>query len=152
MSHGGGGDRFRMVVTVHLVFQRGEQILLLRRWQTGWADGCYSLPAGHVDGGEPVRAAAAREAYEECGAAIPPTPDGLALLGVMHRRSDREQMDFFFRAQTWTGEPYNREPEKCDHLAWFSRSALPANTVPYVRRALLEPFGAPWLLEHGWEG
>ena len=153
LPHGGReASRFRMVATVHLVLQRGDQILMLRRWQTGWADGCYSLPAGHVDGGEPVRAAAAREAYEECGVTIPAAPGGLSLMGVMHRRSDREQMDFFFRAQAWSGEPYNREPEKCDHLGWFPRHSLPPNTVSYVRRALWEPSAAPWLLEYGWEG
>lgn len=125
-------------------------MLMLRRWQTGWADGWYSLPAGHLDGNESVRQAAAREAYEECGVHIAPTADALALAGVMHRRSDREQIDFFFRARGWSGEPYNREPHKCDHLAWFPRQALPPRTVAYVRRALAQPDGAPWLLEHGW--
>ncbi len=142
-------SRFLMVATVHVIFERGADVLMLRRWQTGWADGWYSLPAGHLDGNESVRQAAAREAYEECGVQVPATADALELVGVMHRRSDREQIDFFFRARSWSGEPYNREPHKCDHLAWFPRSALPC-TVAYVRRALAQPDTAPWLLEHGW--
>ena len=96
-----------------------------------------------------MRQAAAREAYEECGVNVSATADALELVGVMHRRSDREQIDFFFHARHWSGQPYNREPHKCDHLAWFPRSELPARTVPYVRRALGQGAG-PWLLEHGW--
>jgi 8-oxo-dGTP pyrophosphatase MutT (NUDIX family) len=50
--------RIRFPVTVHLLFIRDNQVLLLRRFNTGYEDGNYSIPAGHLDGDELVRVAA----------------------------------------------------------------------------------------------
>ncbi len=125
---------FTMVVAVHLFLLRESQVLLLRRYNTGYGDGQYSVVAGHVDGGEEITAAMAREAREEAGIAI--ALGDLEVVGVMHRRSAEERIDFFLVARRWTGEITNREPDKCDELAWFDLDALPANVIPYVRRAL----------------
>ncbi len=125
---------FTMVVAVHLFLLRESQVLLLRRYNTGYGDGQYSVVAGHVDGGEEITAAMAREAREEAGIAI--ARGDLEVVGVMHRRSAEERIDFFLVARRWTGEITNREPDKCDELAWFDLDALPANVIPYVRRAL----------------
>ena len=59
--------RARFPVTVHLFFLRENQILLLRRFNTGFRDGEYSVPAGHLDGGETVMAAAIREGKRKLG-------------------------------------------------------------------------------------
>ncbi len=125
---------FTMVVAVHLFLLRESQVLLLRRYNTGYGDGQYSVVAGHVDGGEEITAAMAREAREEASIAI--ALGDLEVVGVMHRRSAEERIDFFLVARRWTGEITNREPDKCDELAWFDLDALPANVIPYVRRAL----------------
>ena len=60
-------ERFTLVVAVHLFLRRGDEVLLARRCNTGYADGQYSVIAGHLDGGEEVVAAAVREAREEVG-------------------------------------------------------------------------------------
>jgi 8-oxo-dGTP diphosphatase len=148
MSEASQAMRFRMRVTVHLFLLRGEQILMLRRFQTGFADGFYSVPAGHLDGGEPVRLAAVREAEEEIGISI--QPDDLSFAGVIHRHQDDECIDFFMLVKDWSGEPFNAEPEKCDDLRWVDMDYLPENTVPYVRQAI-ENFrlGVPFE-EFGW--
>ena len=66
-----------------MFFIRGNQILLLRRLNTGYRDGEYSVPAGHLDGNETVVAAAAREAEEEIGVRI--EADDIRFSSVMHR-------------------------------------------------------------------
>ncbi len=101
-------------VTVHLLFFRENQILLLRRFNTGYSDGQYSVPAGHLDGGETVIAAARREAAEETGVHI--EPGDLVFSSVMHRRDGDERVDFFVEVHRWQGEPVNTEPEKCDEM------------------------------------
>ncbi len=127
--------RARFPTTVHLFFIRGHEILLSRRFNTGYRDGDYSVPAGHLEGGETVVAAGCREALEEVGVAL--SEGNLAFTGVMHRIEDEERVDFFFLVRSWPGEPFNNEPAKCDDLRWFDLEALPANTVPYVRQAIL---------------
>ena len=121
-------------VTVHLFFFRGDQVLLLRRFNTGFRDGEYSVPAGHLDGGETVMEAAAREAKEEVGIKI--EAGDMTFSTVMHRIEDDERVDFFVHVRKWQGEPFNAEPDKCDDLRWANVDQLPANTIPYVRQAL----------------
>ena len=141
--------RSRFPVTVHLLFLRGDQILIARRQNTGYRDGEYSVPAGHLDGGETVLAAGIREAREEVGLEL--GASDLEFAGVMHRLEDDERVDFFLRVRTWSGEPANTEPEKCDDLRWVNIESLPQNTVPYVRRALANHLNGRLFDEFGWD-
>jgi 8-oxo-dGTP pyrophosphatase MutT (NUDIX family) len=141
--------RARFPVTVHLFLIRQDQVLLSRRSNTGYRDGEYSVPAGHIDGGETVLAAARREAQEELGLQL--SEDDLAFLGVMHRMEDEERVDFFLRVKNWNREPFNNEPDKCDDLRWVDLKSLPAATVPYVRRAIDNYMNAVVFDEFGWE-
>lgn len=134
-------------VGVHVVVERDGCVLLMRRAGTGFFDGLYSLPGGHVEAGESLRTAAAREMLEETGVVIDPA--ALEYIGVIHRQSDTNRIDFFCRAPVCPGEPEIREADKCDDLGWFDRGALPADTVPYVRTALDAGTG-PWVIELGW--
>ncbi|MGE0599397.1 MAG: NUDIX domain-containing protein [Dehalococcoidia bacterium] len=142
-------ERFRATVAVHLFFVRDGSILLLRRANTGYEDGNYSVPAGHLDGGETVTQAAIRESLEEVGTAI--RAEALEHAVVMHRRAEAERIDFFMTATEWDGEPRNREPEKCDELRWAPTDGLPANVVPYVRRAIEAWMDGERYLEFGWD-
>ena len=126
--------RARFPVTVHLFFFRENQILLLRRFNTGFRDGEYSVPAGHLDGGETVVQAGIREGKEEVGVDL--KEGDLIFSTVMHRIEDDERVDFFFQVHDWIGEPFNAEPDKCDDLRWVDLNQLHENTVPYVRQAI----------------
>ncbi|WXA94170.1 NUDIX domain-containing protein [Pendulispora brunnea] len=122
---------------------------MLRRFETGYEDGNYSVPAGHLDGDEEVVTAAIREAREECGVMVEPAD--VRVIGVMHRKSSDERIDFFVRVERWRGEVSNCEPHKCDELAWYSLHRLPANVIPYVRRALEHPQAGIWFDSMGFE-
>ncbi|HXD11680.1 MAG TPA: NUDIX domain-containing protein [Anaerolineales bacterium] len=126
--------RARFPVTVHLFFFRENQILLLRRFNTGFRDGEYSVPAGHLDGGETVLQAAIREGKEEVGVDIEEAD--MTFSSVLHRIEDEERVDFFVQVHEWQGEPFNAEPDKCDDLRWVEITALPVNIIPYVNQAL----------------
>ncbi len=145
----GPPDRFAAIVAVHVLLFRDDSLLLLRRANTGYQDGNYSVPAGHLDGGETVTAAAIREAAEEVGIRLAPDDARHAL--VMHRMAERERIDFFVATSRWSGEPANREPGKCDELSWHRLDALPANTVPYVRRAIEGYLSGERYVEFGWD-
>lgn len=133
---------------VHLFLIQDGLVLFSRRWNTGYEDGNSSVPAGHRDGEEEVKAAAIRETGEEIGVAI--APDDLDVVGVMHRKSNEERIDVFLTARRWTGQIVNRQPEKCDDLARYSLDYLPANTVPYVARALRNVRDGRWFDSFGW--
>lgn len=133
-------DRQPVLCAAHVVLLRDDQVLLQRRYNTGYEDGRYSLPAGHVEAGESVSLATARETMEEIGVAV--HPDQLQFAHVMHRyaegpsRAALNRVDFFLCARDWTGDPTIKEADKADDLSWFPVTALPTNIVPYIRTAL----------------
>ncbi len=129
--------RFTVIPAVYVIFRDGEKVLLTRRTNTGYMDGYYGLPSGHVDGNESAVRAAAREAKEEVGVTI--SENDLTFVHVMHRvaeKGDHERVDFYFEATRWLGDPTNAEPHKCDDVQWFPINDLPENMVPVVRTAL----------------
>lgn len=143
-------ERFQAIVAVHLFLVRGDDLLLLRRFNTGYEDGNYSVVAGHLDGGEPVLAAMMREAHEEAGIDLDPANTRVA--GVMHRLTDHdERVDFFVVSTRWTGDVINREPDKCDDLRWFPLKDLPGNVVPYVRTAIDAWQAGTWFTTQGFD-
>lgn len=48
-----------------LIINKNDEILLLKRKNTGYYDGGYSLPAGHVEDGEFASIAIVKEMKEE---------------------------------------------------------------------------------------
>ena len=137
-----------MIVAAYFILVREDKILLLRRFQTGYADGQYSLPSGHVEDGESLKAAMVREMQEEI--AIRLKQSDLRVVHVMHRKEEDIRMDFFFTTDKKGLKPRNAEPHKADDLSWFPVTKLPSNTVPYIRAAIESYRKKIWYSEFGW--
>lgn len=137
-------------LAVHVLLERGNQVLFLRRTGTGYADGLGSVPAGHVESGECASAAAVRECIEEVGVEV--ASDDLELVLVQHKRDPLdgdERVDLFFRAVRFVGEPVNCEPGKCSGLRWSAPEAM-GDLVGYARHAIERIAGGEVYAEFGW--
>lgn len=127
--------RFKVVPGVALIVERDEKMLLLKRSDAISWSGYYCNVGGHVDGGETIRQAAVREAYEEVGIIV--KPEDLEFLQVVHRYDERgEIVLFFFRARFFEGEPFNKEPEKHTELIWAPIGCLPEPLFPTFKSYL----------------
>ena len=141
--------RHKMAVAVHLFLIRNDEILLLRRFNTGYEDGKYSVIAGHIDEGEDFISAMMREAKEEAGIDI--ANKDLIPVQVMHRKNGTdERVDYFFVTEKWTGSIVNMEPGKCDELSWHKINALPDNTIPYIASSINSYLAKETFTSHGW--
>ncbi|MGS2808261.1 NUDIX domain-containing protein [Nocardia sp. MW-W600-9] len=121
----------RHLVDVHLLLIRDGVLLLSLRRSGDEYDHRWHLPSGKLEIGESVTAAAAREAAEEVGVDIDPAT--LRLIHVAHVTAPGRdaRLGLFFRADRWQGEPFNREPDKCYAVQWFTPHELPADLIEY---------------------
>jgi 8-oxo-dGTP pyrophosphatase MutT (NUDIX family) len=142
-------ERFKIYSAAYLILVKDKQILLQRRYNTGYQDGNYSLVAGHLEGGETTKQCIIRETEEEAGITL--QPDDLKVIHVMHRITpNREYFDIYLRAEKWAGNITNKEPDKCDGIKWFKTDNLPANMVPEVKSALENINKNLYYSEFGW--
>ena len=139
---------FLAPIAVHLLLVKEGRVLLLRRYNTGYEDGNYSVVAGHIEGGEELKTAMVREAREEAGIEI--SSFNLEVVGAMHFKGDKEYISFFLKASVWSGDVTNMEPDKCDDLRWFDIEDLPGNTIPYVRHAIENYRRGIWFSSFAW--
>lgn len=136
-------------VNAYLILKQQDKILLHLRKNTGYCDGMWSLVAGHVEDGESATEGMVREAYEEVGLSLDPAQ--IQAVHIMHRKTNRLNVDVFFDCKSWQGEIQNREPEKCEKLEFFPLSSLPLNIVDYNAMALRCISEGKFYSELGWK-
>jgi 8-oxo-dGTP pyrophosphatase MutT (NUDIX family) len=133
-------------VVVHTLLTRGRDLLLLRRARTGYLDGFYALPGGHVQRGEGIVECAIRELREETG--ISAAAQQLRPSAVLpYLSGDQQGIDFIMQCRSFTGDPRLAEPDRFDEIGWWDIGALPERTVPYVAPALALIARGDWFLE-----
>ena len=54
-------ERHSFKVAAFVLLEKDGKIFMLRRLNTGWADGIWTIPSGHVEKGERVRDAAIKK-------------------------------------------------------------------------------------------
>lgn len=139
--------RHTVRVAVHVIVAREDgAIFFVRRARTGFMDGKLSLPSGHLEDGESVLEAAARETREEAG--VIERPSDLEHVVTVHGRwRVAPYLHLFFRASRWEGTPHAAEPEKSSGCAWVHPGDDSADLIPYEREALEAPEGAVLVLD-----
>lgn len=120
----------RHLIDVHVLLVRDDELLLTQR-RGDYGGGLWHLPSGKLDAGEPVTAAAAREAEEEVGVLVDPAD--LRCVHTIHVNGSgpEPRLGLFFETRRWTGEPVNREPDKCAAVRWFPLDDLPDTIIDY---------------------
>ena len=125
-------ERFQTLQAVFVLLRNGKnEILLQQRSGTGYLDGYWDFPSGHVELGESLRDTASRETKEEID--IDVAPEDLNLIHIEQFFVERNYINYTFEAKSWTGEPRICEPEKCSAIGWFDIAALPSKCVNAVR-------------------
>lgn len=100
------------------------EILMIKRKNTGYKDGYYGLPAGHIEWIERPSDAAERELLEEVWLRV--KKEDLKIIHISHRLSPQENwsimrtyMDFYFEVLSYTGIPENKEEESSEWIFWI---------------------------------
>jgi len=129
-----------------------RKVLLQRRQNTGFMDGLWDLScSGHVEHGESMSEAAAREAKEELGITI--TPNQLKFFALIHKREEEWDLTYYnayFVCENFSGEPQIGEPQKCSELKWFDLDNLPDDLINDRKQAVKAFFEGVHYIEYGW--
>lgn len=141
-------QRYTSRLAVYILMTKEDKILLSLRQNTGYADNLYTVPAGHVEEGETIQEATAREAYEEAGVII--AQQDLQLAHIMYRKSNYPYVEFYWSCTRWHGTPCNMETDKCGDLQFFPIKQLPQNTSDNLRIVLKNIKSGSVFSESGW--
>ena len=75
---------------------------------------------------------------------------GIKPVHVMHRKSDRNNVDIFFDCGEWNGSIINNETEKCAACAFYSLETPPSPLIDYIAAALKSIEQGHFYSEYGW--
>ena len=120
-----------------IIAHRGRVLMGKRRNAHG--EGTWSFPGGHLEFGETVTACAVRETLEETGLMVGNVRQA-AFTSDLFEKEGKHYVTLFVTAERISGEPVNREPDRCDGWEWVSWDDLPEPLFPPVRSLLAQGF------------
>lgn len=127
-------DRHTVRGAVFVLLIKEGQIFLLRRQNTGWADGMFTVPSGHIDAGETVPEAALKEVREEAGVVV--REEDLEFMHVQYVYDT--YVNFYFKTEKWEGEPCVAEPHLASEMLWAPLDELPSDMIYHIKAMLLQ--------------
>ena len=107
-----------------------SEILLLKRQGTGYYDGYFDLPGGHLEANEDIFDGMIREAKEEIGITI--KREDMEILHIYHKYK-KGMLKFVFKVDKYEGNLINNEPDKCEKIEWIDFEYLPENVIPGIK-------------------
>ena len=90
--------RFKVPPAAYILLEKEHKVLLILRENTGYMDGKWGLPSGHVKKGESPAAGGIRETVEEVGVRV--SNRDFTFAHVMYQARDElndERVHFFFK-------------------------------------------------------
>ncbi len=111
-----------------LILNENNEILMLKRQNTGYYDECFCLPSGHIESGETSEETLIHEMKEEIS--IDVTKEDFTPIAIFQRINDRQYFDIWYYIKQREGTINNWEPEKCSEMKRFWKDNIPENITP----------------------
>lgn len=134
-------ERYKCSIIVDLMLTRynkengKKEVLVSLRKNTGYNDGQYELPGGHVEKDEDLLQAMTREAKEELN--IDLNVKNLKIAHILHHYKGN-RLKFIIATDEYIGNLKIGEPDKCERLEWVSLDDLPSNFDERAKKVLVE--------------
>jgi len=130
-------NRYKVKVACYMIVFVDGKLLLMKRKNSGFHDGKYTVPSGHVESGENPLEGAIRETFEETGLIVKESAFSCVIHRTVENIPNDDYMDFFFICESHEGVVKNKEPDKCSEIILVEIDKLPDMLmVPYVRLAI----------------
>ena len=128
-------------VAVDIILVKDGKVLLQRRANTGWMDGKWNMPGGHIEDEKTLEQVAVREAKEELGIEV--AEKDVRIIHAIQNRTNRQTILFYATCDKYVGTP-SVQPEiedskqvfKADAVEWFDINNLPKDTAPHARNVV----------------
>lgn len=130
-------ERYKIKIACYMIIFVDDKLLLMKRQGSGFHDGKFSVPSGHLESGETPLEAAARETFEETNLTVTEAEFSSVIYRRVENIPNDDYVDFFFVCRSFTGTPKIMEPNKCSEIILAEIDELQEiSMVPYVELAI----------------